>query len=57
MEGKGTQTQQSPIESASREKPEAGSDREESAMEYHQRIARRAYEFYEEVVAHIEVTC
>ncbi len=48
MEGKATQAKQSPVEQASSERPGVESDREESAIEYHQRIARRAYEFYEE---------
>ncbi len=48
MESKATQAKQSPIEQASREKHGAESGREESAIEYQQRIARRAYEFYVE---------
>lgn len=48
MEGTGTQAKQSPVKSASGETRDANKSGQESAIEYQQRIARRAYEFYVE---------
>lgn len=49
MESIGAQAKKTPVESASRETYNADEKEQEvSAIEAQQRIARRAYEFYEE---------